>query len=111
MDDMDGRGECMLAGAALPARIEFRIAELEREMDHLQLRHPGTFAIANAWAERYDAIIAMTPRESCASIEGRLSRIGIRWGMMPGPRVTQEFHALGGHAGLRTRLADTDETE
>lgn len=97
-------------GTAL-TRVEAKIAELEREMDHLQLRHPGTFAIANAWAERYDAIIAMTPRESRTGIEGRLSRIGIRWGMMPGPRVTQEFHALGGHAGLRASLADTDEAE
>ena len=100
-----------VGAVALPARIAERITELEREMDHLQLRHPGTFAIANAWAERYDAIIAMTPRESRTGIEGRLSRIGIRWGMMPGPRVTQEFHALGGHAGLRASLADTDEAE
>lgn len=100
-----------VAGAALHARVEAMIAELEREMDHLQLRHPGTFAIANAWAERYDAIVALTPRELRAGVESRLSRIGIRWGVMPGARVTQEFHALGGYAGLRGILPDADETE
>jgi hypothetical protein len=29
-----------------------------------------------------------------ADVEARLSRIGIRWGMMPGARVTSEFRAL-----------------
>lgn len=97
-------------GAGLLARVEAMIAELEREMPHLQLRHPGAFAIANAWAERHDAILALTPPPSRPEVEGRLRRIGIRWGMVSGPRVTQEFRALGGHAGLRGRAA-ADEAE
>ena len=96
---------------ALPARIAAKIAELEREMDHLQLRHPGAFAIANAWAERHDAIVPMSPPALRADVQSRLSRIGIRWGVMPGARVTQEFHALGGHAALRRGLADPDPAE
>lgn len=86
---------------ALPAPIAARIDELEREMDHLQLRHPGAYALAGAWAERHEAIVAMTPPELRAEVEGRLRRIGIRWGLVPGPRVTQEFHALIGPAALR----------
>ena len=84
-----------VGAVALPARIAERITELEREMDHLQLHHPGAYAIAHAWAERHDAIVAMTPQELRAEVESRLSRIGIRWGLAPGARVTQEFHALG----------------
>lgn len=111
MDDTNVRAESVSAGTALLARIETRIAELEREMGHLQLRHPGTLAIANAWAERHDAIVAMTPRELRPDVESRLRRIGIRWGVMAGARVTQEFRALGGHAGLRGRLPDADGTD
>jgi len=108
--DMNDNGS-PATSEAIPARIAARIAALEREMDHLQLRHPGAFAIANAWAERHDAILAMTPRELRADVESRLSRIGIRWGVMPGARVTQEFHAVGGHAALRRGLPDPDPTE
>lgn len=108
MDDMGGQRERVPAGAELLARIETRIAELEGEMGHLQLRHPGTLAIANAWAERHDAIVAMTPRELRPGVESRLRRIGIRWGVMAGARVTQEFRALGGHAALRGHLPDAD---
>ena len=36
-----------------------------------------------------------------AEVESRLRRIGIRWGLVPGPRVTQEFHAPIGPAALR----------
>ena len=70
------------------------IRELEQQMPDLQLRHGTVFALANAWAERYDAIIAITPCDMRGSVEARLSRIGIRWGMMPGARVTSEFRAL-----------------
>ena len=77
-----------------PAQVEALIKALEHQMPDLQLRHGSVFALANAWAERYDAIIAATPRDMQASVEARLSRIGIRWGMMPGARVTTEFRAL-----------------
>jgi hypothetical protein len=76
------------------AQFEMLIQELERQMSDLQLRHGDVFALANAWAERYDAIIAVTPQALQADVEARLSRIGIRWGMMPGARVTSEFRAL-----------------
>lgn len=88
----------MSDGAATPAgttvQVDALIRELEQQMPDLQLRHGNVFALANAWAERYDAIIAVTPRALQADIEARLSRIGIRWGMMPGVRVTSEFRAL-----------------
>jgi len=90
-----------VGAVALPAPIAARIDELEQEMEHLQLRHPGAYAIASAWAERHDAIVAVTPQELRAEVESRLRRIGIRWGLVPGPRVTQEFHALIGSAALR----------
>jgi hypothetical protein len=77
------------------AQVEMLIHELEQQMPDLQLRHGDVFALANAWAERYDAIIAVTPPALQAEVEARLSRIGIRWGMMPGARVTSEFRALG----------------
>jgi len=81
-------------------QVEALIAQLERQMPDLQLRHGNLFALANAWAERYDAVMAATPRADRANIEARLGRIGIRWGMMPGARVTTEFRALGEiHAG------------
>lgn len=80
--------------ATCTAQVEALIKELEHQMPDLQMRHGNVFALANAWAERYDAIIAATPRDMQASVEARLSRIGIRWGMMPGARVTTEFRAL-----------------
>jgi hypothetical protein len=76
------------------AQVELLIQELEQQMSDLQLRHGDVFALANAWAERYDAIVAVTPQALQADVEARLSRIGIRWGMMPGARVTSEFRAL-----------------
>ena len=100
-----------VGAVALPARIAERITELEREMDHLQLRHPGAYAIANAWAERHDAIVAMTPQELRADVESRLTRIGIRWGLAPGARVTQEFHALGGAAALRRGESESGDND
>jgi hypothetical protein len=76
-------------------QVEALIAQLERQMPDLQLRNGNLFALANAWAERYDAVLAATPRADRAAVEARLGRIGIRWGMMPGARVTTEFRALG----------------
>lgn len=74
--------------------VEALIAQLERQMPDLQMRHTNIFALANAWAERHDAIMAATPPDAHADIQARLARIGIRWGMVPGARVTTEFRAL-----------------
>jgi hypothetical protein len=82
------------APASTP-QVEALIARLETQMPDLQLRNPNLFALANAWAERYDAVLAATPRADRANVEARLARIGIRWGVMPGARVTTEFRALG----------------
>ena len=71
--------------------VEARLRELEEEMPHLYLRHGSVFALASAWAERYDAILALVPQEQRTEVEARLARIGIRWGVMPGSRITLEF--------------------
>ena len=74
--------------------IDAAIIELEAEMPDLQHRHRDLFAYANAWAERHDAIVQATPSEHRASVEGRLHRIGVRWGLTEGTRVTTQFPAL-----------------
>ena len=79
------------------------IALLEQQMPEVQLRNTNVFALANAWAERYDAILAATPQADRYAVEARLARIGIRWGVMPGARVTTEFRAL--------RLRDAPDPE
>jgi hypothetical protein len=81
---------CGVRGAELDGMIE----ALERQMPQLQMQHGNLFALAAAWAERYDAILARTPAELLAEVSARLARIGVRWGVMPGARVTQEFQAL-----------------
>jgi DNA-binding NtrC family response regulator len=63
-------------------------------MPHLQARHRDLFALAHAWAERHDAILAATPPHLRAAAEQRLQRIGIRWGVVDGVRLTREFRAL-----------------
>ena len=75
--------------------VEALVAQLERQMPDLQMRHGNIFALANAWAERHDAILAAAPQAARGDIQARLARIGIRWGMVPGARVTTEFRALG----------------
>jgi hypothetical protein len=84
--------------------VEALIKQLERQMPDLQMRHGSIFALANAWAERYDAILAATPREDRGSIQARLARIGIRWGMVPGARVTTEFRAMNAIDAASARL-------
>lgn len=74
--------------------IDAAIARLEVEMQGLSLRHRDLFSYANAWAERHDAIVAATPRELRASVERRLHRVGVRWGVANGPRMTMQFQAL-----------------
>ena len=81
------------AAMSMP-ELDALIDELERHMPELQMRNGNVFALANAWAERYDAIIAVTPAAYQADVAARLSRIGIRWGVAPGARVTSEFRAL-----------------
>ena len=80
--------------AASTDEVEALIAQLERQMPDVQMRHTDIFSLANAWAERYDAVIAATPTADRPAVEARLGRIGIRWGVMPGARVTTEFRAL-----------------
>jgi hypothetical protein len=70
------------------------LADLEHQMPDLQARNTNVFALANAWAERHDAILAMTPAADRLEIQARLRRIGIRWGVVPGARITREFHAM-----------------
>ena len=75
--------------------VEALVEQLERQMPDLQMRHANVFALANAWAERHDAILAAAPHADRGNVAARLARIGIRWGMVPGARVTTEFRALG----------------
>ena len=74
--------------------VDAAIAQLELDMHDLQNRHRDLFSFANAWAERYDAIIAATPRAQLDPVERRLNRIGVRWGVATGPRVTVQFPVL-----------------
>lgn len=76
------------------ARLEDELASLESDMPRMQSRAGNVFVLASRWAERHDAIIAATPAEALAAVEARLRRIGIRWGMMHGPRMTAQFPAL-----------------
>lgn len=76
------------------AQLEAQMAALESEMPGMQFRAGNVFALGSAWAERHDAIISATPPALRGKVEARLRRIGIRWGMMPGARMTQQFPAL-----------------
>lgn len=71
--------------------VEAMIADLERQMPALFQRNVTVFSLANAWAERHDAILARAASDERERVEARLARIGIRWGLMPGSRVTMEF--------------------
>lgn len=88
--------QAALAGELSAHGVEAAIDSLESEMQHLQARHRDLFALANAWAERHDAILAATPPQLRAAAELRLQRIGIRWGVVDGVRLTREFRALDG---------------
>ncbi len=76
------------------ARIEGELSALEAEMPRLQARAGNVFALASAWAERHDAILASAPPASLEAVQARLRRIGIRWGMMDGVRMTAQFPAV-----------------
>lgn len=81
-------------GASLNARIEEELSALEAEMPQLQARAGNVFLLASAWAERHDAILAAAPPGSHEAVRARLRRIGIRWGLMDGARMTAQFPAL-----------------
>ena len=85
--------------------LDARVAELEQELPHLQARHVGTFAFANAWAERHDALLALAEPAQRPDLARRLLRIGIRWGVAPGARMTTQFAALPANAIDAARLA------
>lgn len=76
--------------------LEQAIAELEGEMGDLQMRHRDLFSFANAWAERHDAIMELTPPQLREQTQARLRRIAIRWGLADGVRMTAQFPALRG---------------
>ena len=76
------------------AELDAAIGQLELEMPDLKLMHRDLFAYANAWADRYDAILAATPEELREVIVQRLHRIGIRWGVAEGMRMTGQFPAI-----------------
>lgn len=76
------------------SQIEADLLALETQMPTLQARAGNVFALASAWAERHDAIVAATPADAMRLVEARLRRIGIRWGMMHGARITAQFPAL-----------------
>lgn len=84
--------------------VEARIHELEQQMPHLYRHRVSVFELASAWAERYDQILAMVPSAQRPAAEARLARIGIRWGVMPGTRVTVEFSPSDVTALARARL-------
>lgn len=75
--------------------LDQAIAALEAEMPDLQNRYRDLFSYANAWAERHDHIMALTPEPLRESVTQRLRRVGIRWGVADGVRVTAQFPALG----------------
>jgi hypothetical protein len=91
---MDSSNNAPQAGGSCAGELDAMIDALEQQMPQLQMQHGNLFALAGAWAERYDAILAVTPAELLSEVSARLSRIGVRWGVMPGARVTQEFRAL-----------------
>ncbi|MBJ6981571.1 MULTISPECIES: hypothetical protein [unclassified Luteimonas] len=80
--------------AMTESELDDAIAELEDQMADLQLRHKDLFAYANAWAERHDAIMRRAPEELRPDASARLRRIGIRWGLADGARMTTQFPAL-----------------
>lgn len=76
------------------AEVDAAITRLELEMPDLQLRYRDLFSYANAWAERYDAIVADVAVECRAAVEQRLHRVGVRWGVASGVRMTGQFPAF-----------------
>ena len=84
-------GQTVDLGPALEAELE----ALDREMPRIQSMAGNVFALASAWAERHAAILQRTPPPMRAAMEARLHRIGIRWGVVHGVRMTTTFPAIG----------------
>lgn len=74
--------------------IDAAIAELEAKMESPQARHKDVFALASGWAAHHDAIMAAASDQLRGQVEQRLHRIGIRWGVAKGARITGEIPAL-----------------
>lgn len=79
----------------LDPALEAELEALDREMPRMQSLAPNIFALATAWAERHAAILERTPPSMRAAMEARLHRMGIRWGVVNGARMTAQFTALG----------------
>ena len=65
------------------SEVDAAIRQLELEMEDLQHRHRDLFAYANAWAVRYDSILARVPDALRASAE-RAAAHRRRWGVAHG---------------------------
>jgi hypothetical protein len=74
--------------------LEAELDALDREMPRIQATSPDIFALATQWAERHDAILERTPPHLREAMQAQLHRIGIRWGMVNGTRMTAQFPAL-----------------
>ena len=98
------------AGHTLDPALEAELDALDREMPRMQATSPDVFALAVQWAERHDAILERTPPSMRESMRARLHRMGIRWGVVSGARMTAQFPALG-LPPKRIVLAGNDESE
>jgi hypothetical protein len=79
----------------LGPELEAELTALDREMPRMQSMATSIFALATAWAERHAAIMARTEPSMRDAMEQRLQRMGIRWGVVGGARMTAQFPALG----------------
>ncbi|HVQ33787.1 MAG TPA: hypothetical protein VMS49_07585 [Lysobacter sp.] len=79
----------------LDPALEAELEALDREMPRMQATSPSIFALATQWAERHDAILQRTPPAMREAMTARLHRMGIRWGVVNGARMTAQFPALG----------------
>ncbi|KGQ17920.1 hypothetical protein LF41_1774 [Lysobacter dokdonensis DS-58] len=79
----------------LGPELEAELTALDREMPRMQSMAGNIFALATAWAERHAAILQRTPPSMRPAMEARLHRIGIRWGVVHGVRMTAQFPAMG----------------
>ena len=91
----------------LGPELEAELAALDREMPRMQSTATSIFALATAWAERHAAILARTEPAMREAMEQRLHRMGIRWGVVGGARMTMQFPALG---LPRKRIVLADDT-
>ena len=76
------------------ATLQQALHALDAEMADVQLRSRDVFDLAHAWAERHDAILARTPPALREDTEQALRAIRVRWGVVPGARITAAFPAI-----------------